>query len=49
MQVGEGAEFRTFRLGLFGLDKLSDVDGTLARMVRVFDRVLPPAGDGPRR
>lgn len=49
MQVGEGAEFRTFRLGLFGLDKLGDVDGTLARMVRVFDRVLPPAGDGPRR
>ena len=34
LQVGEGAEFRTFRLGLFGLDKLKDVDGTVARLKR---------------
>jgi hypothetical protein len=28
LQVGEGAEsYRSFRLGLFGLDKLKDVDG----------------------
>ncbi|MEH7826562.1 alanine--glyoxylate aminotransferase family protein [Gemmobacter denitrificans] len=40
LQVGEGAEFRTFRLGLFGLDKLADVDGTLARLGAVIDRVL---------
>ncbi|MGP3698744.1 aminotransferase class V-fold PLP-dependent enzyme [Rhodobacter sp. NSM] len=40
LQVGEGAEFRTFRLGLFGLDKLADVDGTVARLKAVVDRVI---------
>ena len=32
--------FMTFRLGLFGLDKLYDVDATLARLQRVLDKVL---------
>ena len=32
--------FMTFRLGLFGLDKLYDVDGTLARLKTVIDKVL---------
>lgn len=32
--------FRTFRLGLFGLDKLYDVDATLARLRTVVDQVL---------
>jgi aspartate aminotransferase-like enzyme len=32
--------FMTFRLGLFGLDKLYDVDGTLARLRAVLDTVL---------
>ncbi len=32
LMVGEGAEFRTFRIGLFGLDKLKDVPGTLSRL-----------------
>ena len=40
LQVGEGAEFRTFRLGLFGLDKLSDVPATVARLRRAVDQVL---------
>ena len=40
LQVGEGAAFRTFRLGLFGLDKLSDVEATLARLTAVVDQVL---------
>ena len=40
LRCDEPAEFRTFRLGLFGLDKLYDVDGTLARLKRVIDRVL---------
>ena len=40
LQVEEGPEFRTFRIGLFGLDKLADVDGTLARLKGVVDRVL---------
>ena len=40
LQVGEGAEFRTFRLGLFGLDKLGDVAGTLARLRGAVATVL---------
>ena len=40
LQCDEPADFRTFRLGLFGLDKLYDVQGTLARLVPVLDRVL---------
>ena len=32
--------FRTFRLGLFGLDKLADVDATLARFRAVTDTVF---------
>ena len=40
LQVGEGAEFRTFRLGLFGLDKLKDVEATVARLRVAVDKVL---------
>jgi aspartate aminotransferase-like enzyme len=40
LQCDEPADFRTFRLGLFGLDKLYDVDGTVARLERVIDRVI---------
>ncbi|KEJ95782.1 aspartate aminotransferase [Pseudosulfitobacter pseudonitzschiae] len=36
----EPADFSTFRLGLFGLDKLYDVDATLARLETVLDKVL---------
>jgi aspartate aminotransferase-like enzyme len=40
LQVGEGPEFRTFRLGLFGLDKLAEVDATVARLKRAVDAAL---------
>lgn len=40
LQVGEPDGFSTFRLGLFGLDKLYDVDATLARLASVVDEVL---------
>jgi aspartate aminotransferase-like enzyme len=40
LQVGEPEGFSTFRLGLFGLDKLYDVDGTLGRLKGVVDKVL---------
>ncbi len=40
LQVGEGAEFKTFRIGLFGLDKLKDVPGTVARLERAVEAVL---------
>jgi aspartate aminotransferase-like enzyme len=40
LQCDEPADFRTFRIGLFGLDKLYDVEGTLRRLRRVVDQVL---------
>ncbi|NDW47321.1 aminotransferase class V-fold PLP-dependent enzyme [Ruegeria sp. PrR005] len=40
LQCDEPVDFRTFRLGLFGLDKLYDVDGTIDRLKRVLDQVL---------
>jgi aspartate aminotransferase-like enzyme len=40
LQCDEPADFRTFRIGLFGLDKLYDVDATLGRLLPVLDRVL---------
>ncbi len=36
----EPEEFKTFRLGLFGLDKLYDVEGTFNRLTKVLDQVL---------
>jgi aspartate aminotransferase-like enzyme len=40
LQVGEGDAFKTFRIGLFGLDKLADVPATVARLQRAVDEVL---------
>jgi aspartate aminotransferase-like enzyme len=40
LQVGEGEAFKTFRIGLFGLDKLADVPGTVARLQRAVEVVL---------
>jgi aspartate aminotransferase-like enzyme len=40
LQCDEPDDFRTFRLGLFGLDKLYDVDGTMGRLRKVLDQVL---------
>ncbi|MEW9919040.1 aminotransferase class V-fold PLP-dependent enzyme [Marimonas sp. MJW-29] len=40
LQVGEPEGFSTFRLGLFGLDKLYDVEGTLGRLQPVVEEVL---------
>ena len=40
LMCDEPENFQTFRLGLFGLDKLYDVDATLARLAAVVDKVL---------
>jgi aspartate aminotransferase-like enzyme len=40
LQVGEGEAYRSFRLGLFGLDKLYDVEGTVARVRRALDAAM---------
>lgn len=41
LQCDEPADFSTFRIGLFGLDKLMDVDATVGRLKRVVDQVFP--------
>ena len=33
----EGADFKTFRMGLFGIDKWRDVDAAVARLATVLD------------
>jgi aspartate aminotransferase-like enzyme len=40
LQCDEPADFSTFRLGLFGLDKLHDPDGTVADLEKVIDVAL---------
>jgi len=40
LQCDEPADFKTFRLGLFGLDKLHDVERTVAYLAEALDRVL---------
>lgn len=40
LKVGEPDNFKTFRLGLFGLDKLTDIDGAVERFEKALDEVL---------
>ncbi|WP_321876861.1 aminotransferase class V-fold PLP-dependent enzyme [Paraburkholderia bannensis] len=37
LQVDEPADFKTFRIGLFGLDKLHNVEGTVAKFAKALD------------
>ncbi|MBD3678282.1 MAG: alanine--glyoxylate aminotransferase family protein [Rhodobacteraceae bacterium] len=40
LQCDEGPDFKTFRIGLFGLDKLYDVDASVARLEAALDKVF---------
>lgn len=40
LQCDEPADFSTFRIGLFGLDKLADVDATVATLEGKLDQVM---------
>ncbi len=40
LMCDEGTDYSSFRLGLFGLDKLYDVDASVARLEAVLDQVL---------
>ncbi len=40
LQVDEGPDYSSFRMGLFGLDKLRDVDGAVARLEAALDAAL---------
>jgi aspartate aminotransferase-like enzyme len=39
LQVGERADFKTFRIGLFGLDKLNDIAGTVASLQQALEQL----------
>ena len=39
LQCDEGADFKTFRVGLFGLDKWHNVDRTVANLAGALDRI----------
>jgi aspartate aminotransferase-like enzyme len=40
LQCDEGADFQSFRVGLFGLDKLHNVDRTVQTLATALDQVL---------
>lgn len=40
LQCGEPADFKTFRIGLFGLDKLQHVDRTVAKLGAALEAIL---------
>jgi aspartate aminotransferase-like enzyme len=40
LQCDESEDFKTFRIGLFGLDKLHDVDAAVGRLAKALDRIL---------
>lgn len=39
LMCGESKDFRTFRVGLFGLDKLNDVEGAVQRLQAVVEKL----------
>lgn len=40
LKVGEPDSFKTFRIGLFGLDKLTDIDGAVQRFESALEQVV---------
>jgi aspartate aminotransferase-like enzyme len=40
LQCDEPEDFQTFRLGLFGLDKLQHIDRTVATFAEALDQIL---------
>lgn len=47
LQCDEGAEFQSFRIGLFGLEKLHDVERTVAHLEAALDKLKPVAAGAP--
>jgi aspartate aminotransferase-like enzyme len=40
LRCDEPEDFKTFRIGLFGLEKLHDVEGTVARFAKALDSIV---------
>lgn len=45
LQCDEGSDFRTFRVGLFGLEKWQNVDRTVGHLAAALDRIGIPASN----
>jgi len=41
LQCDEGADFRTFRVGLFGLEKLHHIERTVQQLEAALDQIAP--------
>ncbi|MOA51253.1 hypothetical protein D3C78_1743760 [compost metagenome] len=39
LQCDEPADFQTFRIGLFGLDKLNDIERSVSTLEQVLDKI----------
>ena len=39
LQVGERQDFRTFRIGLFGLDKLTNIERTVGHLSAALEKL----------
>jgi len=44
-KIDEVEGLKTFRLGLFGLDKMRDIDGTVSTLTLALDHILAETGD----
>jgi aspartate aminotransferase-like enzyme len=40
LQCDEPEDFQTFRIGLFGLDKLNNIDGTVGKLEEALNQIL---------
>ncbi len=49
LQCDEGAEFQTFRVGLFGLEKLHDIDRTVKHLETALNQILPASQPNTRQ
>jgi len=47
LQCDEGAEFQSFRIGLFGLEKLHDIERTVGHLRSALDKLKPVAMGAP--
>jgi aspartate aminotransferase-like enzyme len=47
LQCDEGEDFRSFRIGLFGLDKLANVERSVQSLAQALDRAMGTAAAAP--
>ena len=48
LQCDEGADFHSFRVGLFGLEKLHDIDRTVRQLESALNQILPASQSATR-